>query len=96
VVAENAADWMSYLTNPKGFVLRKFVFDMLKERYQRHEKLLERVGHYLVTEADIKEFGQLLTDIYEVAYLKAVADHKDALARIGLKVNVVPEKKSPA
>ena len=41
------------------------------------------------------KFADLAVDIYEVAYLKAVEDHKDALAKAGLKATIVPPK-SPA
>ncbi len=84
-------DWTKYIQNPKGMYLKKFAFEILKERYGHHEQVLERIGHYLVTDKDLEDFSKLLVEVYEVAYLKAVNDHKDALASMGLKATVVPE-----
>ena len=48
----------------------------------------------MVTEADLKSFFQLVTDIYESAYLKSVADHREQLGKMGLKATIVAETKS--
>ena len=88
----NKADWMDYIQNPKSYVLKKYIHDLLKDRYGRHLPILERLSHYLVTENDIKEFGQLAVDLYETAYMKAVEDHKEALAKAGFKATIVPPK----
>jgi len=84
---------MDIMANPKGYVIKKFMFEILKERYPKHEDFLERVGHFIVTDSDIEAFRKFIVDIYEIAYLKAVEDHREQLAKAGLKVKIVPEVK---
>jgi hypothetical protein len=86
---------MQYLQNPRSHHVKKFIHEILHERYFRHEQLLERVSHYLVTDSDVEQFSKFVSDIYETAYLKAIDDHKEALARHGLKATIAPPK-SPA
>ena len=87
------ASWMDYLNNPRGNLLKKAMFEILKERYAKNEQIVERMSVALATEGDMNDFMKLITDVYEIAYLKAVNDHKEQLQKIGLTARIVPSEK---
>jgi hypothetical protein len=88
------ANWMDMMVNPKIHHVKKTMFEVLKERYAQNENIIERIGVAMATEGDLKAFFSLVTDIYELAYMKAVADHHEQLSKLGLAVNIVADKKS--
>lgn len=81
-------NWGDYFGNHKSHYLKKIVFEMLKEKYSKHEQIIERSSVSLVTDQDIKDFVAMLIDIYETAYIKAVKDQKEQLEKLGLVANV--------
>jgi hypothetical protein len=85
-------NWMQYMANPQTFAIKKYMSEILKEKYPPHEAIIERLIPVLSSTKDYEAFGRLIADLYETAYLKAVGDHKEALAKVGLKANVVAEK----
>jgi hypothetical protein len=66
------------------------MFEVLKDKYPPHDQIIERVSSALVTDGDIQAFYKMVTDIYEVAYMKSVADHAEQLRRAGMVAKVVP------
>jgi hypothetical protein len=52
------------------------------------------MGVTLLTESDLTAFMKLVGDIYEMAYLKAVNDHREQLQKAGLVARIVPPGKS--
>jgi len=82
--------------NPQVFAAKKYLFDVLKERYEKNEDVIERLAAALVTQKDLQAFGQLVLDIYETGYLKSLNEQKEILQRAGVKVNVVAERKETA
>lgn len=89
------ASWMDYFSNPRGHYLKKTMFEVLKERYAQNEQIIERMGTTLLTESDLNSFIKMIGDVYELAYMKAVNDHREQLQKAGLVARIVPsEKKS--
>jgi hypothetical protein len=82
---------MKYMANPKAYTIKKWLSELLKEKYPPHDNIAERVSTAIVTDKDLDDFGKLITTIFEVAYLKAVYDHKEQLDKLGVKVEIVPE-----
>ena len=83
------ASWLDYMANPRGQALKKTMFEVLKERYQQNEQIIDRIGVSLTTESDVSGFMKLVSDIYEIAYLKSVNDHKEQLQKMGITSKVV-------
>jgi hypothetical protein len=84
---------MEYAANPRGWQLKKTMYEFLQHRYPENEDIIERIGHQLVTEKDSKAFMRLMMDVYETGYTTAVEQHKEQLAKIGVKVSIVrPEE----
>ena len=90
---EKRNNFVNYMSNPRSFTLKKWFVEILKEDYMRHDTIIERVATSLTTESDLKEFGDLITGVYEKAYKKAVDDYREQAERIGIKVSVVAETK---
>lgn len=79
--------------NPQSIAIKKYLFEMLKERYGRNERFIERISSMITTKEDYDGFGSLITDIYETGFLKAVNEYKDQFTKMGMKVSVVAEEK---
>ena len=87
--------WVDYFSNIRGHYIKKTLFDVLNERYSQNEQIIDRLGVTLMTEGDIKGFMKLIGDVYEIAYMKAVNDHKEQLQKAGLVARIVhPDHKS--
>ena len=69
-------------------IAKKYIFDILQERYKIHEDVIDRMSHYLITEKDTKGFCQVIADAYSKGYMKAVNDYKEQLRKIGYNVDV--------
>lgn len=76
------------IQNPKGIALKRYMATVLGQKYVEYEELLHRATFYLVTDKDMASFGKMISDIYELGYMKAVVDYKDQLQKIGVKVNI--------
>ena len=76
------------MQNPKGIALKRFMATILGQKYSEYEELLQRSTFYLVTDKDMASFGKMVSDLYDLGYMKAVADYKDQLQKIGVKVNI--------
>jgi uncharacterized glyoxalase superfamily metalloenzyme YdcJ len=66
--------------------MHKYLYDLLQDKYSRHSNVISRITHYMVTENDIKEFSQLISDLYESAYARALKDYHAQLESAGYKV----------
>lgn len=82
--------FINYVSNPRSFTLKKWFNQIIGDKYQKHEGIMERVSTVLITDRDLKDFGSLMTEVYEVAYRKAISDYKKEAENLGIKVNVVP------
>jgi hypothetical protein len=81
-------------SNMLQYAAKKYLFDLLQEKYGEHEMIIARTTHYLATEKDVYDFTKMVADAFERGYLKAVADYKDQLTKLGYQVKVVPENQS--
>lgn len=82
-------NWFNF--NQNSYQVKKAMFDLIQERYQRNEQIIERLGAILVTDGDVKGFLKLIGDVYEAGYIKSVNDHKDQLKKMGLNARIVPQ-----
>jgi hypothetical protein len=84
---------MDFLQNNRNQYIKKNIFEILKDRFSRNENILDRILYYMATEQDIKDLNKLIADIYEIAYLKCVEDHRKKFEEIGYQVKVVSKNK---
>lgn len=88
------SNWSQYFNNPRGHYLRKTLFELMKQKYAEHDQIIERLGSMLQTEGDLKAFLKFVSDVYELGYMKSVADHREQLEKIGIRAKVVADQKS--
>lgn len=82
---------MDFLQNQRNHYIKKNIFEVLKERFSRNENILDRILYYMATEQDVKDLNQLIADIYEVAYIKCVEEHKKKFEDLGYSVKIVAD-----
>lgn len=87
-MAENKTSLADMMQNPRGIALKRFMATVLGQKYLDYDDLLQRSTCYLVTEKDIALFSKMISDIYELGYMKAVDDYKDQLQKHGYKINI--------
>lgn len=83
--------WSQVLGSPASYHIKKYLFDVLKERYHSNEAFIDRLSSIIHTSEDIEGLGKLVSDLYELGYLKSVEDHKEMLSKRGLKATIKPE-----
>jgi len=84
--------WTNYFSKSQVFHIKKVMFEIMQEKYQENEQIIERVAVSLATEKDTTDFLKMVADLYESAYMKAVRDHREQLEKIGLVANVRSSK----
>jgi hypothetical protein len=74
--------------NPYKVAIKKYLNDLLPEKYVQYQELIERLSHHMITEGDAKQFIQLAVDLYERGYTKAVDDYREKLEPYGIKISI--------
>lgn len=78
-----------FMQNPKGIVLKKFMIQVIGDRAGLYEDLLTRLSSALVTDNDLKVFGEMVNDILSTGYKKAVEDYRTQLNKLGIEVSLI-------
>ena len=65
------SNWMNLL-NQRGPILKQFLAQLLQERVQNYDELIDRLASVIITENDVTKFTQMTIDLYEKGYLKSV------------------------
>ena len=81
------------MPNPQAIAVRRYLFEILKERYSRNERYVERLAASIATKDDYEEFGKLVSDLYESGFMRAVDQYKEQFEKSGMRVNIVAEEK---
>lgn len=82
-----------FAQNPQAVAIKRYLFEMLKDRYRKNERYVDRLALGTVTREDYESLGSLLADVYESGFMRAVEQYKEGIARLGLRVEVVPEER---
>lgn len=82
---------IKHASNPRGYALKRWLIQLIADKYPTHDSIVERVGMALVTESDLKDFGKLLGTVYEAGYMKAINDYKSQVEKLGINIHIVPE-----
>lgn len=76
------------------YAAKKYIFDILQERYEPNEIMITRLAHFLTSEKDVKDFCQIVADAFSQGYVKAVNDYKEQLNKVGYQVKIVGDTKN--
>ena len=86
-------NWAEFVQNPKTLAIRKFMAEVLEEKYSSYDDLATRISRELITESDLNNFAKMINDVYEMGYKKAIAEYKDKLADFGVQVEIKDQAK---
>lgn len=86
---------LPFAHNAQAVAIKKYMFEMLKERYSKNERFIDRLASTVATKEDYESLGSLVADIYEAGFVRAVDQYKEQLAKVGMKVSIVPESRPP-
>ncbi len=68
--------------------VHKYLAEVLKEKYQKNSRAVERVSAMLLTRGDVEEFLSMVGDIYKTGFERATDSYKDQLKKLGYNVKV--------
>jgi hypothetical protein len=87
-------EFNNILQNQKTITIKKFIMQILAEKYLHYDDLLDRMAFFLITDKDLHLFGQMIGDVYEKGYMKAVADYKEQIDKMGLNVKITQKNQA--
>lgn len=82
---------LPFAQNPQAVAIKKYMFEILKERYGRNSKYIDRLAAGTVTREDYESLGALMADLYESGFMRAIDQYKEQVAKLGMRIEVVPE-----
>jgi hypothetical protein len=80
--------WSNYFSNPNSIHVKKYLYEVLKDKYTENEKFIERISSQLILQTDAQDFVKLAGDLFQKGYMIALEQHKEALAKVGMNVKV--------
>ncbi len=88
-----ANNWSQFMQNPKGIALKKFMVQAMGDKANPYDDLITRLGTSIVTDTDLKIFGEMVNDLLSIGYNKAVDDYRQQLNKLGIEVSlIVPQR----
>lgn len=88
-------NWFDFLRNPNEIYIKKYMFDILQNRYVNHEKFLEKLAKTITTKEELEDLGKLVVDIYESGFLKAFNEYRNQMEKMGMKMTIVAPENPP-
>lgn len=88
-------NWFEYIRNPHSYTVKKYLFDILKERYEKHDPYINRLVSNMLTQEDVEGFGKLVVDLFEAGFMKAYRESREQLKKLGYDVGIKAEETKP-
>ena len=90
-MANDNSNWLQYLTNPHGFTIKKYLHEILGNRYAKNDVFIDRLCSMLNTQDDVEKFGIFVRDLFEAGFHKAIDRYRGQLEKIGYDITVTYE-----
>jgi hypothetical protein len=81
-------NFFDFSTNPYAQVIKKHLFDILKDKYPADDDVIDRIAKSLITPKDIEAFGSLVSSLYTAGYMVAVEQNRELFEKLGHKVEI--------
>lgn len=81
-------NWSQFMQNPKNAALKKFMVQIMGNKVKSYDDIITRLGTALITDNDLKIFGEMINDVLGIGYRKAVEDYRDQLSKLGIEVSL--------
>lgn len=85
-------NWAQFMQNPRGIALKKFMLQIMENKVAPYDDMLTRLGTVLVTDNDLKLFGEMMNDVLGIGYKKAVDAYRDQLKQLGIEVTLTNQQ----
>lgn len=82
------------MRSPHAGAVKKYMYDLLQDRYPKHEKFIDRMIEWMQTNEDVEGWSALAVDLFELGFLKAVKEYREQVEKMGYSVNVVPQQQA--
>lgn len=81
-------NWYDF--NPFESTIKKYIFEMIKEKYVLHEKMVDKICKDIKDKDDAQKFVDLLGEIFKKGYIIAIEQQKESLSKVGMELKVLP------
>lgn len=89
-------NFFDFSVNPYAQVIRKHLFDILKDKYPAEDDIVDRIAKSLITQKDMEAFGSLIGSLYMAGFMEAVEQNKAMFEKLGHKVEIsLPTETTP-
>lgn len=79
---------LNYLANPYDRTVKLYLFEILKDKYEINEKIIERIISNLKLESDTQEFIRLINNVFEKGFLASSNQYNESLSKLGINVSI--------
>lgn len=79
---------LNYLANPYDRTIKLYLFEILKDKYEINEKIIERIVANLKIESDTQEFIRLINNVFEKGFLASSNQYNESLSKLGINVSI--------
>lgn len=82
--------WEQYFNKPYSGPIKKYLFEILKEKYEKNEKIIERTISSFDMRSDVEALVELFGDIYQSGYEIAFNQFKEEISKHNYLSNLLP------
>jgi arginyl-tRNA synthetase len=80
-------NWFNF--NPYEPTIKKYLFEVLKNRYSNHEKTIDRICKKIEDKDEAQNLIDFLGEILRSGYVMAINQQKETLSKLGIELKVV-------
>jgi hypothetical protein len=85
--------WQNFMKNPQSILIKKYLYEFLKDKYMENEKVIDRLSEQLSYKEDADNFLKLANDLFTSGFNLAIEQQKEELSKIGIKLNITNSNK---
>lgn len=83
--------WQNLFGNPHNLLIKKYLYELLKDKYIENEKFIDRMSNQLSYKEDADQFIKLIKDAFGCGFNLAIDQQKEQFSKLGIKLNIVDE-----
>lgn len=82
--------WDQYFNKPYAGPVKKYLFEVLEEKYEKNDPIIDRIMNQFDMKSDIEAIVELFGDIYQKGYEVAFNQFKDEISKHNYLTNLLP------
>ena len=84
-----SGNWNQMMQNPRVMMLKKFMTQVLPGKLTVYDDILTRVASSLITDNDFRIFAEMINEILQLGYVKAIEDYREQLQKFNIDINLL-------